>query len=305
MLDGVTLNQLRTFVAVADEASFSAAARQLRRAQSAVSHAIAALEQVLAIQLFERDVRKATLTAAGRSLLPDARAVIARTEEMKTHARSVAKLGAPHLSIAVDVYFPRGKLVDCLRALPPTATIDLRMTTMQGGEALLLENAVSLAVAIADVPELRPSAIERHYLSETPMVTVCAPSHSLAQQRRAVSREEFSRHIQLVVTDNQPAAENSQKGVASERYWLINDLSAKYEFLRAGLGWGHMPLGLVAKDLKAGSLVEIKRRAWHVRPLIFVMSRRRGHELSTCEAQFIKLLEAEATEVTATTFVEL
>jgi DNA-binding transcriptional LysR family regulator len=296
MLDGVTLNQLRTFVAVSDEASFSAAARQLRRAQSAVSHAIAALEQVLAVQLFERDVRKATLTAAGRSLLPDARAVIARTEEMKTRARSVAKLGAPHLSIAVDVYFPREKLAGCLRALqsgPPTATIDLQMTTMQGGEALLLANAVSLAVTIADVAELKPSAIERHYLSETPMVTVCAPSHSLAQQKRAVSREEFSRHVQLVVTDNQPAAENSQKGVASERHWLINDLSAKYDFLRAGLGWGHLPLGLVAKDLKAGSLVEIKRRAWQVRRLMFVMSRRRGHELSSCEAQLVKLLEAE------------
>jgi DNA-binding transcriptional LysR family regulator len=295
MLDGVTLNQLRTFVAVSDEASFSGAARRLRRAQSAVSHAIAALEQALAVELFERDVRKAKLTAAGRSLLPDARAVIARTEEMKTRARSVAKLGAPHLSIAVDVYFPREKLAGCLRALqsgPTTATIDLRMTTMQGGEALLLENAVSLAVTVADIPELKPSAIERHYLSETPMVTVCAPSHVLAEQKRAVSREEFSRHVQLVVTDNQPAAENSQRGVASERHWLINDLSAKYDFLRAGLGWGHMPLGVVAKDLMAGSLVEIKRRAWHVRPLTFVMSRRRGHELSICEAQFVKLLEA-------------
>jgi DNA-binding transcriptional LysR family regulator len=80
-------------------------------------HAIAALEEALAIELFERDVRKATVTAAGRSLLPDARAVIARTEEMKTRARSVAKLGAPHLSIAVDVYFPRETLVGCLRAL--------------------------------------------------------------------------------------------------------------------------------------------------------------------------------------------
>ena len=296
MLDSVTLNQLRTFVAVSDEASFSGAARQLRRAQSAVSHAIAALEQALAVELFERDVRKATLTAAGRSLLPDARAVIARTEEMKTRARSVAKLGAPHLSLAVDVYFPRAKLAGCLRALQggaPMATIDLRMTTMQGGEALLLENAVSLAVTIADVPELRPSAIERHYLSETAMVTVCAPSHALADHQRAVSREDFSRHVQLVVTDNRPATENWQRGVASERHWLVNDLSVKCDLLRAGLGWGHMPLGLVTSDLVAGSLVEIKRRDWHLRPLTFMVSRPRGHELSTCEAAIVKLLEVD------------
>jgi DNA-binding transcriptional LysR family regulator len=296
MLDGVTINQLRAFVAVADAGSFSGAARELKRAQSAISHAIAALESALQVDLFERDTRRAELSPAGRSLLPDARAVISRTEEMKNRASSIAKIGAPRISIAVDVYFPRAHLIDCLRILQadvPTAAINLRMTTMQGGESLLLENTVSLAVTIAEVPELKPSAIERHYLSEAPMVTVCAPSHPLAKQKRPASREEFSRHIQLVVTDNQPAAENSQRGVASERHWLVNDLSAKYDFLRAGLGWGHMPLGLVAKDLTAGSLVEIKRRAWHVRPLMFAMSRRRGHELSTCELKFVKLLKAE------------
>ena len=54
MLDGVTINQLRTFVAVCDEGSFSGAARHLRRAQSAVSHAVAALEDALRVELFER-----------------------------------------------------------------------------------------------------------------------------------------------------------------------------------------------------------------------------------------------------------
>ncbi|MGH6709270.1 MAG: LysR family transcriptional regulator, partial [Bradyrhizobium sp.] len=114
MLDGVTLNQLRTFVAVCEEASFSGAARKLRRAQSAVSHAIAALEAVLDVQLFEREAHRPELSAAGRSLLPDARAVIARTEEMKTRARSIAAVGAPQLSVAVDVYFPRRHLMACL-----------------------------------------------------------------------------------------------------------------------------------------------------------------------------------------------
>lgn len=80
MLDNVTINQLRAFVAVCDRGSFSGAARELRRAQSAVSHAISALESAFDVLLFERNARKATLTAAGRSLLPDARGVISRTE---------------------------------------------------------------------------------------------------------------------------------------------------------------------------------------------------------------------------------
>ncbi len=43
----------------------------------------------------------------------------------------------------------------------------------------------------------------------------------------------------------------------------------------------------------AGSLVEINWRAWHARPLIFVMSRRRRHKLSTCEDQIAKLLRSD------------
>jgi DNA-binding transcriptional LysR family regulator len=293
VLDTVTINQLRTFLAVCEEMSFTGAARRLRRAQSAVSHAISALETALGLQLFERDTRRAQLTDAGRSLLPDARAIIARTEEMKSRAKSISADGVPKLSVAVDAYFPRARLIDCLRALEresPTAAISLRMTTMQGGEALVLAGDSSFAVSISDVPEIKRSAIERHWLCETQLVTVCAPTHSLASIGRPISREEFGEHVQLVVTDNQPGAEKTQVAVAGERQWLVNDLGAKRDLLIAGLSWGHMPVDLVAEDLAQGRLVELRRRAWHLRPLVFVISRVRGSELSLIEERAVQLL---------------
>lgn len=293
MLDSVTINQLRTFVAVCDEESFTGAARRLRRAQSAVSHAIAALEGALDVELFQRDARRARLSPAGRNLLPDARAVIARTEEMKSRAVSIAKVGIPQISIAVDVYFPRAALIACLRHLQadvPTVTINLRVTTMAGGEALLLDDTCTLAITIADVPEASPASIERHWLCEAPMVTVSAPNHPLAAAPAPIPREEFGRHVQLVVTDNQPGAERTQKSVAGQRQWLVNDLSAKHDFLRGGLCWGHMPAHLVADDLAAGRLIELRRRAWHVAPLTFMASRRRGHDLSGYESLLIDRL---------------
>jgi DNA-binding transcriptional LysR family regulator len=292
MLDGVTINQLRTFVAVCEEASFSGAARKLRRAQSAISHAVAALEDALGVELFERSSRRPQLSAAGRSLLSDARAVIARTEEMKARATSIAEVGAPVLSIAIDVYFPRWRLIHCLQEmqrLAPNAVVNLRMTTMQSGEKLVLDDACALAITIADVPELNASAIERHVLCQTPMITVCAPSHALAKAETPVFLDQFSRHVQIVVTDNQ-AGTSKQMAVAGERQWLVNDLSAKLDLLRAGLGWGHMPVDLVSDDLARGSLIEIERRAWHMAPLTFVVSRRRGRELSASETQLIGLL---------------
>src|ERR1700688_2742763 len=99
MLDNVTINQLRAFVAVCDQGSFSGAARELSRAQSAISHAIKALERAFDVELLERNTRKATRTAAGRSLLPDARAVISRTRECNTRRTPTARMAhaPPHL----------------------------------------------------------------------------------------------------------------------------------------------------------------------------------------------------------------
>lgn len=293
MLDNVTINQLRAFVAVCDQGSFSGAARKLARAQSAISHAIKALESAFDVELFERNTRKAQLTAAGRSLLPDARAVISRTEEMKNRAGAIAKAGVPQVSVAVDAYFPRTHLIDCLRTLQEefsTAAINLRITTMQGGEKLVLEKACALAVTINDVPQVDPQAIERHWLREEAMVTVCAPSHPLASTAEPIAVDEFGRHIQIIVTDNQPGTEKTQEGVAGKRQWQVNDLGAKRDLLKAGLGWGHLPRHLVDKELVGGQLVELERRAWHIRSLTFVVSQRRGHDLSPCELRLVELL---------------
>lgn len=293
MLDNVTINQLRAFVAVCDQGSFSGAARKLGRAQSAISHAIKALESAFDVELFERNTRKAQLSAAGRSLLPDARAVISRTEEMKNRAGAIAMAGVPQVSVAVDAYFPRARLIDGLRTLReefPTAAINLRITTMQGGENLVFEGGCALAVTIENVPEVNPDAIERSWLCEAEMVTACAPSHPLASATGPIPMDEFGLHIQVVVTDNQPGAETTQQGVAGKRQWLVNDLGAKRDLLKAGLGWGHLPRHLVAEDLAGGQLVELERRAWHIRQLTFVVSRRRGHDLSPSESRLVELL---------------
>jgi len=293
MLDNVTINQLRAFVAVCDQGSFSGAAQKLRRAQSAISHAIKALENAFDVELFERNTRKAQLTAAGHSLLPDARAVISRTEEMKNRASSISKAGAPQVSVAIDAYFPRTHLIDCLWTLQaefPIATINLRITTMQGGENLVLERVCALAVTIDNVPEVNPDAMERHWLCEAEMVTVCAPSYPLASTPTPIPKDEFGRHVQIVVTDNQPGTEKTQQGVAGKRQWLVNDLGAKRDLLKAGLGWGHLPRHLVVTDLANGELVELERRAWHLGSLTFMVSQRRGYDLSPCELRMVELL---------------
>ena len=71
-----TIDQLRAFVAAAEEGSFSAAGRAMGKAQSVVSTHVAMLEDALGVDLFDRSQRMPLLTDAGRMLLPEARSVL-------------------------------------------------------------------------------------------------------------------------------------------------------------------------------------------------------------------------------------
>ena len=95
MLDGVTLDQLRTFIAAVDEGSFSAAGRKLRRAQSVVSQTLANLEAQLGVKLFDRTARYPQLTDAGKSLLLDARPWLTRSMASRRERARCERVWSP------------------------------------------------------------------------------------------------------------------------------------------------------------------------------------------------------------------
>src|ERR1700733_15608049 len=106
MLDGVSLDQLRTFIAAADEGSFSAAARRLKRTQSFVSQAVSNLESQLGVRLFDRTLRFPVLTDQGRAILANARAVTSQMDLLKARAKGLAGGCEPEITVVVDVMFP-------------------------------------------------------------------------------------------------------------------------------------------------------------------------------------------------------
>src|SRR5690349_2246116 len=115
MLDGVTIEQLRTLRAVAEEGSFSAAARKLGRVQAAVSQAIDRLEAQLGLRLFDRTGRTPTLTAHGRAIVDAAAKVATDFAALDELVTNLSQGAERTLRIVADLLVPTASLVDFAR----------------------------------------------------------------------------------------------------------------------------------------------------------------------------------------------
>lgn len=266
MLDGVSMDQLRTFIAAADEGSFSAAGRRLRRAQSVVSQTLANLEAQIGVQLFDRSARYPQLTEQGTALLAEARLVVNSMNGFKAKARTIAEGLEPELSVVVDVMYPMESLtvaVGLFRAAFPYTPLRLYVEALGAVIQPVLQGTCRLGI-IGSMP-LVPDAVDAEKLLDVPMVTVTGNAHPLARRKGFIRQRELEEHVQLVLTDRTSLSDGKKYGVFSPLTWRLADLGAKHAFLRAGFGWGHMPAAMVRHDLDAGSLVQIQIESFQPR----------------------------------------
>src|SRR5690606_16708078 len=185
-------------------------------------------------------------TEAGRALLADACSVIDEVDGLMARARGVRQGLETRLALAVDVMVPSATVAAILGEFQATfPTVDLRLNVEALGAvaALVLDKRADLAVAgpdIVDLPEL-----ERAAIGSVELVPVAAPGHPLARPSR-VPPGEARRHLQLVLTDRSVLTEGREFSVISPRTWRLADLGAKHALLLEGIGWGNMPLHMVA-----------------------------------------------------------
>lgn len=190
----ITLKQLEYLLAAAEAGSVTGAAAKLYLSQSAVSTALADLEQSLGAQLFVRHPRGMSLTAVGQEVVADSRRIIMGVEEMHESARTSVE------SIA-------GKLrVGCYSSLAPVLlpmVIDeflrrhprVELSFLEGNQQTLADSLASGALDLIIVydyqlHELRQSgafAMTRVYASK-PYV-ILPVDHPLAERRRISLRE--------------------------------------------------------------------------------------------------------------------
>jgi DNA-binding transcriptional LysR family regulator len=258
VLDGVSLDQLRAFIAAVDEGSFSAASRRLHRTQSAISELVSNLEAQIGVVLFDRSARYPTLTRAGVLLVADARHVVANVDLLKARAKGISGGLESELSAVVDVLFPIEAIAESAREFRdrfPRTPLRLYVEALGAAYQPVLDGRCSLGV-VGSLPTV-PDAMTVERLQGVAMIMVAANEHPLASYQGVVPKAELAKHVQLVLTDRSERTAGREFGVMSPLTWRLGDLFAKHAFLLKGLGWGGMPLHTVQHDLLDGRLVRL------------------------------------------------
>lgn len=265
MLDALTFDQIRTFVAVAEAGSFRAGAGRLSRVQSAVSRLIGNLELELGVTLFDRSSHRPTLTPEGQALLADARAILLKVDFMRARARGLGEGVELGLSIIVDTWFPIATVGAALRDLReayPSVALRVSTAPLGGPFVALRERHCTLGITVSE--DFRDPRIELEALSTVSVVPVAAATHPLVAHTRSkapVGTAELAEHLQILLEDRTTLSAGREFGVLSPGTWRVTEQDTKHALILAGLGWGRLPLWLVERDLAEGRLVRIAASA--------------------------------------------
>jgi DNA-binding transcriptional LysR family regulator len=257
MLDGVSLDQLRTFIAAVDEGSFSAAGRRLRRAQSVVSQTLANLEGQLGVKLFDRSTRFPVLTDRGRALLADARVVAGNVDLFKARAKSFAGGLEPQLSVAVDIMFPPAPFTAAVAAFQqkfPSTMLNFDVESSAIVEPVLDGRC---SVGVVGSWAIAPPQLTYERLLTVRIPIVVSSQHPLAKHRGPIPAAISAKHVFLTHVDQADISQAQRLIVKPARLWRLSHLETKLAFLRAGLGYAGMPMHMIEADLARGALVQI------------------------------------------------
>ncbi len=193
----LTLQQLRCFVAVADEGQFTAAADELRVAQPSISAQIHRLESILGVALFHRGRRPIALTDAGATLLPIARRVLRGVDDVFHGADEIEGLHRGHVTIGATPSIG-ATLLPLVLAQFRLHYPDISLSFVEHHSEQIAESLESGVLDLAlVVGDLANSSLEQRTLAVERMVVVVGEKHELAQ-RDAITISEL-RGVPLIM----------------------------------------------------------------------------------------------------------
>jgi DNA-binding transcriptional LysR family regulator len=246
------LHQLRYFLAVVDEGTFTAAASAVRVSQSGISTQVQKLERELGLQLIDRSARTIRLTPAGSRIVPYARAAVAAFEDVTGAANDLRGLvvGSLRLGTVTGLAWP--PLLDALAVMHqahPGVEIGLHEGNSDELVTQVREGTTDVAIAAWSGPD--PAGVSTAMVVDDPLVVVVAPEHPWA--RRSLVRPRELARADLVTLPRGTGARAAldallaRAGVDREPRWVVSTPAYVETLTARGLGVGVVS-GTTARD---------------------------------------------------------
>jgi DNA-binding transcriptional LysR family regulator len=180
----IELRLWRQFAAVAEELHFGRAAARLHMTQPPLTQAIAHLESLLGVRLFERTKRKVQMTATGAALLPQVRDLLARAQALPEQARAAdaGELGRLRLAFVSTAGF--SLLPDWVRIFRdrnPLVQLDLLEATGDMQLQAFERHDIDAGV-ILHSPGFAPPGLRKRLVAREPLVLALSEHHPLVDQ---------------------------------------------------------------------------------------------------------------------------
>jgi DNA-binding transcriptional LysR family regulator len=290
------LNQLETFLAVAEERSFSRAAARLHRTQPAVSQVIRKLEENVGERLFDRAARDGSLTASGVLLRDYAKRLLALRREATSALGELKSLERGHLQLAANEYTCLYLLpaLDAFRRAAPHVHVAVnRMLASRIPEELNLRSFELGVLSFRPDPEqFRSIAVYADSLD-----LIVGPRHALAGRER-ISINDLGN--ELFVAHNVASPLRRKVIEAFQRYRTplnmaieLPTIEAIKRFVAMGNGVALVPHLAVARELEIGELVRVPVDELEMRRVLRLVHRRQT-TLSYAARSFLESLRTLA-----------
>ena len=256
------LDALAIFVAVADQGSFVGAARRLGRSPAAVTRAVAALEDRLAIRLLNRTTRAVALTDAGARYLESGRRLLAEFEDLDAGAAGERAAPRGTLAVTAPILFGRMHVLPiALAFLRDHPAVDLRLLLLDRVVSLV-DEGIDIGVRLGRLPDSAMRAIPAGSVGRA----VYASPDYLARHGLPAVPQDLARHACVAFTDGTGMADRWSFGrdaaacvVAIRPRLSVNTAEAAVEAAAAGLGVTRVISYQAAALEQAGRLTRILR----------------------------------------------
>jgi DNA-binding transcriptional LysR family regulator len=287
------LSELRVFLRVAAERSFSRAAMKLHRTQPAVSQAVRRLEESVGERLFDRATKDATLTDAGRLLRDYAERLLRLSEEAETAVKDLRDLRRGRVLIganeaSVHVVLP---LVAQFRGTHPLVHVDVRRIPARQIGAEVAQGSLDFGVLTFQPAEPRLGAIT---LGHDELVMLVHPSHELAGLKE-VTLAECAR--QTLIAHNDPSHVRDRVLRTFEQHHIPANILVSLPSLEGikravgmQLGVALLPRRCAEAEISRGELVALAMPEIRLRRQVRLVFRR-GGERSHASSAFLETVE--------------